>query len=191
MLRADKKMPPAKAWACNRQVDFTPTMIVGGLNLDWKRMRSSPLSNMKIGVSSESSFSKVSALCGAARLSRLTSGAASTWRVAAINALGRLLHFLPTTEHEARITHLYTRNGPCSIASRCHSGHAITEFPAVFSVVVSFTLFLLDEPSPLANLSGTPHEPATHSNARRDNYLEEGDRLLFSPLLKGGKRGRH
>ena len=42
-----------------------------------------------------------------------------------------------TTEDEARITHLHTRNRPCSIALRgCHSGHVITIFlTAVFLVV--------------------------------------------------------
>src|SRR5271166_3050626 len=41
-----------------------------------------------------------------------------------------------TTEDEARITHLHTRNRPCSIALRRYSDHVITVFLAVFSVVV-------------------------------------------------------
>ena len=48
-----------------------------------------------------------------------------------------------TTEDEARITHLHTRNRPCSIALRRHSGHVITTFLAVFSVVGNFPGALL------------------------------------------------
>ena len=40
-----------------------------------------------------------------------------------------------TTEDEARITQLHTRNRPCSIALRRDSGRVITAFLAVFSVV--------------------------------------------------------
>ena len=45
-----------------------------------------------------------------------------------------------TIEDEARITHLHTRNRPCSIALRRHTGHGITAFLAVFSVVAKNNL---------------------------------------------------
>jgi hypothetical protein len=40
-----------------------------------------------------------------------------------------------TTEDEARITHLHTRNWPCSRVLRRHSGHAFPAILAAFSVV--------------------------------------------------------
>jgi hypothetical protein len=40
-----------------------------------------------------------------------------------------------TTEDEARITHLHTRNRPCSRVLRRHSGHAFPAILATFSVV--------------------------------------------------------
>ena len=43
-----------------------------------------------------------------------------------------------TTDDEARITHLHTRNRLCSIALRRHSGHGATALLVVFSVVVFF-----------------------------------------------------
>ena len=46
-----------------------------------------------------------------------------------------------TTEDKVRITHLHTRNRPCSMALRRHSGHGITAFLAVFSVVVKLSDF--------------------------------------------------
>jgi predicted ATPase len=45
-----------------------------------------------------------------------------------------------TTEDEARITHLHTRNWPCSRVLRRHSGHAFPAILAAFSVVVSYVV---------------------------------------------------
>ena len=53
-----------------------------------------------------------------------------------VTALEAGTPFTTTTEDEARITHLHTRNRPCSIALRRYSDHVITAFLAVFSVVV-------------------------------------------------------
>ena len=51
------------------------------------------------------------------------------------NTVQRLLPKRTTTEDEARITHLHTRNRPCSRVLRRHSGHAFPTILAAFSVV--------------------------------------------------------